>query len=146
MQSKPTVESFHSALQQHYKEQQILARNPAEKELKTLMEHSTYKAKYETIIACLVGKGVRMGGFKDPQDNTAEDTYSAAQWLQLNEHLMNMGTKEATRDQAMGLLAHAGVGRSDDVRNVFLPDLVKPRRLGAVGEMVGLLELLSLLT
>jgi hypothetical protein len=130
LQKISVLEGCHSALQSIYEEQQALQTGTAKK----LSHHLLYSKEYNRIKNNLCEKGKRPTGTQDPQDGTAEDTLTADQMLALAHLFMCKGTAEGDRNLAMALWSYATVMRGDDVRLLYLCDILKPVKLTCVGE------------
>lgn len=68
-----------------------------------------------------------------PQDGTGEDTLSLDQLLALASYFLAKGSCDADRNLAMCLLAYTTVMRGDDLRLLFLADLIKPAKMTCIG-------------
>jgi hypothetical protein len=68
------------------------------------------------------------------QDGTAEDTLSADQLLALAHYFMAKGSSDMDRNLAMCLWSYATVMRGDDLRLLFMADIIKPVKMTCIGE------------
>jgi hypothetical protein len=69
------------------------------------------------------------------QDNTSvATTFTHEQAREMFHRLLTAGTLTKDRDLAMAVLAYVTLGRSDDTRSFFLPDLMRPRLMPVIGE------------
>jgi hypothetical protein len=99
-----------------------------------LLDYAAYRQAYKNMQRSLHQKGERnTDGTQDPQDHTADSTYDADQWFKVNDHWLKQGTATAARSQSLATLAHHTVGRSDDVRQFHIADVVKPRHYKNIG-------------
>ena len=99
-----------------------------------LLEHETYDAVYRSISAGFKVKGERPGENADPQDGTVQDALSKEQMADVADGLLQQNTAPGDRDLSWMLLATACLGRSDDMRHTFLPDLCPPKPVKNIGE------------
>ena len=96
-----------------------------------LLEHPDYKTAYHTIKNNLAKKGQR--SVKDPQGSTCEDTVDQTQYASLCEHLISLPDAAAARNRSIYTNLVASVGRADEGRLTYLPDLMSPRLCGCIG-------------
>lgn len=79
----------------------------------------------------LPDKGARPD--RDPQIGTVDDTLSPDQLFQLCLTMLGSDKPTAARDLSMALWLTMTIGRGDDARLVFLPDLLPPEVLRVIG-------------
>jgi hypothetical protein len=68
------------------------------------------------------------------QDGTGEDTLSLEQLLSLASYFLAKGSCDMDRNLAMCLFAYTTVMRGDDLRLLFLADLIRPTKMTCIGE------------
>jgi hypothetical protein len=135
LQTWPQLQGAHSALAWLFKQQRLRATNkvrmrdvPAK-----LSDDHAYHATFMGIRGAVYEKD-KENEHDDPQDNTMAETYNEDEFVQVADWWMRQGTARSTRDMAMGMWAHASVGRCDDVRRFKLCHVMAPILIRHVGE------------
>ncbi len=68
------------------------------------------------------------------QEGTIGDAMDVDEYSLLTLTMLGSGKSSAARDMAMTTWCASNIGRGDDARLVFLPDLIKPQLLRVLGE------------
>ena len=100
------------------------------------MAYGPYRASYDTVTNRLAEKGQRPDDNHDPLDNTGQETFTTAQILLVNRHLLSVNQADADRDHAMNMWLFNVTGRSDDGRLVYQPDFLPPRQIKSIGDVL----------
>lgn len=133
MQSHSALDAAHSALSALYKDQKEVADPETLQGLPDrLGNDDRYRLAFTSVKGNIKGKSDRSITV-DPQRNTISDAYSPDEHRTIMEAMLASGTPESDRTLAMSAWAHGSVGRGDDVRLFYIPDLVAPRALPTVG-------------
>lgn len=97
-----------------------------------LTSHSVYSTVYTTVKMRLATKGVR-AEYVDPQERCGQDSLSMDEVVKLFRVMMSSDSRTSARDMAMALWCLCTVGRGDDSRLMYVPDLVQPALLRCIG-------------
>jgi hypothetical protein len=65
----------------------------------------------------------------------SDDTFSLQQYYDIISHLAHQGTDAAIRNRSIFTHLFACVGRADEGRLLFMPDIMAPRVISCIGEL-----------
>jgi hypothetical protein len=148
-------QQVHAALQARYHSQVLEKAGTHTGQKWKLTDDPHYSAAFKAVQKQLT-ESSRARGHKDPQSNTLEDTFDFDGFhkvcitysvcmnffmlndpcvaLQLIEHMMGLTDSAAIRDMANCLWLFSTLGRSNDGREMYLADLIKPTHLKGVSK------------
>lgn len=136
--SESTWKQLHSMLADNYRTAQVSHPTTAATGAE-LREDPVYRAVYDRVTKSYHQKGARSGD-ADPQDGTTATAITFVEWKALNHAFLSVKASDrraqvanAERDKALCTLGYQTVARSDELREVRLPDLLPPAHIECVG-------------
>lgn len=134
LQSRPLLESIHSAMQAYYSACQTKSGRSGD--AANLFAFSAYKNVYDTLVDKMCQKGERPAGGADSLAHTTEQTFTQEQ---LDELLTSLWESEDPKDAKWACLYNflrTCVARFDDAWQVNMSDMLSPILVQCLGECV----------
>jgi hypothetical protein len=147
MQGPSVFNQVHSVLAGDYVQANFIGVESAQHDYtlpKKLLDHPTYRTQYQASQLEAAGgqkysarrKPDGDGVLPDPQDNTASKALTREEYLRVCLHLMTLGNARAARTLALVAAMWACLGRSDDLRNIYIADMRAPMLLDSIGVLL----------
>lgn len=98
-----------------------------------LLKYILYQTTYNVITTSLKRKGQAIREHLDPQQGTAEEAMSYADFEKLGQYYIMRNSLPDAQNRATALHLYATTGRGDEARELRLPDVLPPRASEAIG-------------